>query len=114
MAPDRLIETAELVEVVNRIDFKYKEQNLRQAIAHLRDNGVLVVSIEGRHGYKIPNKLADIYGFYNRYLNSIVPMLNRIKKSNEILKIKSVNDINVLELDDSLIKLKELLEVIDK
>lgn len=121
VAPDRLIETAELVKVVNRFDSRYNEQNLRQAIAYLRDNSVLVVSIEGRYGYKIPNKLADIYGFYNRYLNSILPMLNsilpmlnRIKKSNEILKVKSVNDINVLELDNSLIKLKELLKVIDK
>ena len=113
VSPNRLVDTNELVTVIKRINIRYSEQYLRQAIANLRDNGVLVVSIQGRYGYKIPNKLADIGGFYNRYLNSIIPMLNRIKKSNDILKLHTVNEVNMLELDESYNTLTKLIGVLE-
>ncbi len=113
VSPDRLVDTRELVSVVKRIDNNYNEQSLRQAIAELRDNGVIVVSIQGRYGYKIPNKLEDIYGFFNRYLNSVIPMLRRVNSVNDLLKMESVNDVNVLYNESEFNTLKELVDIID-
>lgn len=114
VAPDRMVDTHELVSVIQQIDYKYTEQSLRLAIAHLRDKGLIIVSIQGRYGYKIPNRLDDIYGFFNRYMNSIIPMIKRVDSSNEILKLKSVNEINLMETDDSLRVMRNLIAALDK
>ncbi len=114
VAPDRLVETRELVGLIKRTDSEYTENLLRLAIAYLRDNGVLIVSILGRYGYKIPNKLEDLYGFFNLYLNRVVPMLNRINASNNLLKINSVNELNIIEKEASFGLLKELINVVNK
>lgn len=114
ISPNRLVDTDELVDLINRFDNKYSTQNLRQAIGYLRDKGLLIASIQGRYGYKIPNKIDDLYGFYNRYMNSVVPMLKRINRCNDVLKIESVNDVNILEMNPNFDVLRDLLEAINK
>ncbi|WP_026461211.1 DUF3800 domain-containing protein [Adhaeribacter aquaticus] len=75
-APDRLIEKYEIIEKVKKSFPNFTEHHLRLCIQQLRDYGVLISSIQGKSGYKLPDRVEDIAGFYNRYLNSIVPMIN--------------------------------------
>ena len=46
---------------------------------------------------KLPDGVEDIAGFYNRYLNSIVPMLNRINICNRKLMVNSVQEVDLLQ-----------------
>ncbi|PIQ21825.1 MAG: hypothetical protein COW65_06760, partial [Cytophagales bacterium CG18_big_fil_WC_8_21_14_2_50_42_9] len=71
-SPDRLIEKYEIIDKVKKMYPNFTEQQLRVCVQHLRDYGVLIASIQGKSGYKLPDRVEDIAGFYNRYLNSIV------------------------------------------
>lgn len=107
-SPTKLIEAYDIVERV-RISFPTFDINsLRNCIQDLRDEEVLIASIEGKKGYKIPNRIQDILGFYNRYLNSIVPMIDRIEICDRILKY---NNIDVLNDNIDLKIIPELLKL---
>lgn len=75
----------------------YDQDKLRQNIACMRDKGIIIVSPQGKCGYKIPNSINDMIMFYNRYQSSIIPMLRRIQTSNELILLKIVNEINILK-----------------
>lgn len=111
--PERLVESYEIIERLQKLKISFSEASLRQSIQTLRDNGVLISSIQGKSGYKIPYKIEDIIGFYNRYLGSVVPMLRRIKIVEENLKKKSMNKINILEISPEFDLLERLLKVVE-
>lgn len=113
-APDRLVEKYEIIDKVKRMYPNFTEQQLRVCIQHLRDYGVLIVSIQGKSGYKIPDRVEDIVGFYNRYLNSIVPMINRINICNRKILINSLQEVNVLQANLNYSLLHELIKTLDK
>lgn len=83
-------------------------------VQHLRDHGVLIASIQGKSGYKLPESVEDIAGFYNRYLNSIVPMLNRINICNRKLMVNSVQEVDLLQSKSVYSLLHELIKTLDK
>ena len=112
VSPDRLVEKHDLVERVKRVSHGYTVEALRQSIQELRDAGVLISSIPGKSGYKIPNCENDVIGFYNRYLNSIIPMLRRVKVSEKILRMESLNQVDILTEENNLHTLSELLRVV--
>ncbi|MBF8965455.1 DUF3800 domain-containing protein [Pontibacter sp. FD36] len=113
-APDRLIEKREIIEKMKRRFPAFSEQQLRVCVQHLRDNGVLIASIQGKSGYKLPDSVEDIAGFYNRYLNSIVPMLNRINICNRKLMVNSVQEVDLLQPNSAYSLLHELIKTLDK
>lgn len=92
-SPRRMVEVGELIQRMRFYYPNFTKQNLRTCIQNLRDEGVLIASIQGKKGYKIPSSAKDILGFYNRYLNSIVPMIDRIEKCDRKLKL---NDIDLI------------------
>jgi hypothetical protein len=111
--PNRLIRKHEILARLKLVSANYSEMSLRHDIQTLRDKGVLIASIKGKSGYKIPNKLEDMIGFYNRYLDSIVPMLSRVKLSHKTLQLKSLNNINLLDKSHNLDVLNELIKVVE-
>lgn len=112
--PSKLVSTKELISVCkNRFGY-YNQDHLRQNIAFMRDNGLLIVSPQGKYGYKIPNTKTDIINFYHRYLSSITPMLRRIKKSNNLIASKTINEVNVLNETAEFNVLSELIRTVDK
>jgi hypothetical protein len=113
-APDRLIEKHEIIEKVKKAYPAFTEQQLRVCIQHLRDKGVLIASIQGKSGYKLPDRVEDIAGFYNRYLNSIVPMINRINICNRKLLVNSLQEIDLLQANSNYSLLHELIKTLDK
>jgi hypothetical protein len=110
--PCRTVSTQELVNVVRRKGIKFSSQQLRTVIQDMRDKKVIIASLQGKYGYKIPNTKNDMIEFFNRYLNSVVPMLKRAKIANEQLQINSVNEINLLHSEDSFEILRNLIDQI--
>jgi Protein of unknown function (DUF3800) len=112
--PTKLVSTKELISVCkNRFGY-YNQDHLRQNIAYMRDNGLLIVSPQGKYGYKIPNTKTDIINFYHRYLSSIKPMLRRIKKSNNLIASKTINEVNILNETSDISVLSELIKTVEK
>jgi hypothetical protein len=110
--PNKLSETYELVNILKRVNLKAEKQHVREVISSLRYKGVIIVSIEGKYGYKIPNKKNDLIGYYNRYLKSIIPMLTKIGIANDVIK-KEHLDIDVLEENENLSILQKLINIIE-
>lgn len=111
--PEKLVESYELVKRIQKVNYNFSEQNLRQVIQALRDKGVIIASIQGKSGYKIPYKSEDIFGFYNRYLGNIVPMLKRIQIVDQKLKKNSLNRIKIMEEIPEFQLLSQLLQVLE-
>lgn len=66
----------------------------------MRYKGIIIVSIEGKYGYKIPNKKNDLVGFFNRYLKSIIPMLQKMNIANDKIKMEYF-DINIFKENEN-------------
>jgi DNA-binding transcriptional ArsR family regulator len=113
-SPYKLVSTKELIAVVKRKINKYSQDQLRQHIAQLRDFGLLIVSPQGRYGYKIPNSVSDMVGFYNRYYGNIKPMLSRVQHSNEKLQLKTAGQVDILNLMAHFKNLQQLIAVLQK
>jgi Protein of unknown function (DUF3800) len=112
--PNKLVSTKELINIVKKRYGKYSQDILRQHIAFMRDNGLIIVSPQGKYGYKIPNSVSDMVGFFNRYLSSIKPMLRRIEKSNDLISLKTINDVNVIQQTSNFAILDKLIEAMQK
>jgi len=110
--PFRVVLTGEIVNVIIKQGLNFSSSQLRTVIQDLRDSGLLIASLQGKSGYKIPNSENDMIDFYNRLLNSVVPMLKRVKIANEQLQIKSVNEINLLNPDGNFGLLNKLVDQI--
>lgn len=99
--PNRLSETYELVNILKRVNPQITVEHLRELISKMRFKGLIIVSIEGKYGYKIPNKKDDLIGFYNRYLKSIIPMLTKMRISNDQIK-KEYFEIDIFKENENL------------
>lgn len=60
-------------------------------IAKLRDKDVLIAS--SKNGYKLPVSMADLYDFLNHGSTVIIPLLHRMKKCIEMIKLATGIDI---------------------
>lgn len=112
--PSRMVESYEIVEKIKTFFPVFTLNNLKRCIQSLRDNGALIASIQGKSGYKLPDRVEDVVGFYNRNLNNIVPMINRIILCNSKLKLNRVNSIDILNMDSNFATLKELIKAVQK
>lgn len=66
-----------------------------RVVGNLRDRGVLIASC--RQGYKIPTTAKDLDNFVNHGKRIILPMLNRIKEARNIIKLATMNELDLLE-----------------
>ena len=110
--PNRLSESYELVNILKRVNDKSSIEHLRELISSLRFKGIIIVSIEGKYGYKIPNKKNDLIGFYNRYLKSIIPMLTKMSIANDQIK-KEHFDINIFKENENLELIQKFINIMD-
>ncbi len=111
-APYRLCESYDLVNILKRVNPKFSIDNLRDLISSLRYKGLIIVSIEGKYGYKIPNKKNDLIGFYNRYLKSIIPMLKKMNIANNQIK-KEFFDIDIFKENKNLDLIQKFINVME-
>lgn len=110
--PYRLCESYELVNILKRVNIKSSIENLREMISSLRYKGLIIVSIEGKYGYKIPNKKNDLIGFYNRYLKSIIPMLNKMNIANTQIK-KEFFEIDIFKENENLDLIQKFINIME-
>lgn len=68
-----------------------------RVIAKLRDKGVIISSTS--RGYKIPSHLTDLYDFVNITSKTAIPMLDRMKKCFEIIKMGTQGKVDLLADD---------------
>jgi len=71
-----------------------------KVIAKLRDAGVLVASSSSgdkKGGYKLPASTADLHKFVSHGNTMILPMLSRIAKTRDSIKLATENTIDILE-----------------
>ena len=72
-----------------------KQAFRNRIIGNLRDNGVIIAS--SSKGYKIPSKESEIYDFINHGTSIIIPMLERLKRCRDLIKLSSVNELDVFD-----------------
>lgn len=94
-------------EVINEQYFRSK------IIAKLRDEGLLIASSskgEKKKGYKLPTSDGDLYDFINHGNMMIVPMVARIERCRDIVKMATRNGLDILDKHE----FTELKEILDK
>lgn len=65
-----------------------------KVIAKLRDQGVLISSSPA--GYKLPSSEKDLYEFVNQSNTTIAPMIDRISRCRDRIKIVTKNQLDIL------------------
>jgi len=64
-------------------------------IGKLRDKGVILAS--SQKGYKIPSKQSELYDFINHDAKIVIPMLARLKKCRDLVKLSTANGLDLLD-----------------
>lgn len=90
-------------ELLNHLDYGRKtpisEQYFRtKIVGKVRDYGVLIASNSSgdRKGYMLPESADDLYKFINHSNSVIVPMIKRIQKARDIIKLATNNELDLL------------------
>lgn len=92
------IPTRELLERIQSAGLQIRSERAfrQEIIGKLRDEGVILAS-SSKGGYKIPSKQAELYDYVNHDANIIIPMLSRLKKCREIVKLGTINGLDLLD-----------------
>ena len=96
-SPRKYISTQELINQLCYLGYdKLSIQAFRtRIIAKLRDNEVIISS--SPYGYKIPSSEEELEDFVNHGKTIILPMLSRLKKCNDIIRLGTSGNINLFE-----------------
>lgn len=99
-APNNFVSTNEIMRYIFRIKGKdISEHYFRsKIIAKLRDFGVIISS--SNKGYKLPNNESDIFNFINQSCITILPMISRIKKCRDSIKLTTKNQLDILSKEE--------------
>ena len=93
----RYISTRELINHLVKCGYdKMSVSTFRmRIIAKLRDEGVIIAS--SPNGYKIPSKVSEVYDFIKHSKSVIFPMLNRLKKCNDTIRLATNNTLDLFD-----------------
>lgn len=105
--------TTELIGHLSRIGYKELNKTTfrNKIIAGLRDEGVVIAS--SKNGYKIPTKVKEINDFINHSKSILMPMLERVKICDEVLRLGTLGNIQILDNPENE-KLKAILTAMEK
>jgi biotin operon repressor len=103
----KYISTNEIFKHLNKTRTgNLKEEYFRsKVVGNLRDKGILISS--SRSGYKIPTNKKDLESFIKHGNRIIIPMINRINKMRNAIKLATTNDLDLLDNFDELKKIIE-------
>lgn len=95
--PDLYISSKEILNNLNLLGKgQYNNHYFKtQIVAKLRDSGVIIAS--SPQGYKLPISEKELYDFVNQSSSMIMPMLNRLKKCREQVKLATRNELDIFE-----------------
>ena len=96
-SPRKYISTQELINQLCYLGYdKLSIQAFRtRIIAKLRDNEVIISS--SPYGYKIPSSEEELEDFVNHGKTIILPMLSRLKKCNDIIRLGTSGNVNLFQ-----------------
>ena len=66
-------------------------------IGKLRDNDVIISGSSAKKGYKIPAKESELFDFINHGTTIIMPMLARLKKCRDLVKMGTLNELDLFD-----------------
>lgn len=66
-------------------------------IGKLRDSGVIISGSSAKKGYKIPAKESELFDFINHGTTIIMPMLERLKKCRDLVKLGTANELDLFD-----------------
>ena len=66
-------------------------------IGKLRDSGVIISGSSAKKGYKIPAKQSELFDFINHGTTIIMPMLERLKKCRDLVKLGTENELDLFD-----------------
>ena len=92
------ISTRELLDRIESASLPIRSERVfrQEVIGKLRDAGVVIASSSSRKGYKIPSKKSELYDYVNHDANILIPMLLRLKKCRDIIKLGTSNELDLL------------------
>ncbi|ATW26378.1 DUF3800 domain-containing protein [Candidatus Formimonas warabiya] len=92
----KYIPTRELLNHLNQYkNIKLNAHYLRtKIIAKLRDEGIIIAS--STQGYKLPVRETEIYDFTDHASTVVIPMLHRLKKCRDIIKLATGGKLDIL------------------
>lgn len=64
-------------------------------ISAMRDEGVIISGSSSKKGYKIPSKRIELLDFINHGTSIIMPMLERLKKCRDLVKLGTNNELDL-------------------
>lgn len=68
-----------------------------RVIGKLRDSGVIISGSSAKKGYKIPTKESELFDFINHGTSIIMPMLERLKKCRDLIKLGTDNELDLFD-----------------
>ena len=71
---------------------------MNKVIAPLRDDGLPVVASD--KGYKLPVCMAEVYAHMDNTCNKVVPMIHRLSKFREAVKLATEGEVDMFERDE--------------
>lgn len=91
------IPTKELKNQLSHTNFSdISTQTFRtKIIGKLRDSGVIISGSSAKKGYKIPAKESELFDFINHGTTIIMPMLERLKKCRDLVKLGTANELDL-------------------
>lgn len=89
-------------ELKNQLNFTkladISTQSFRtRIIGKLRDSGVIISGSSTKKGYKIPAKESELFDFINHGTTIIIPMLERLKKCRDLVKLGTANGLDLFD-----------------
>ena len=96
---DKYVTTKELkkqLEYTKLSDLSTQKFRMR-IIAKLRDNGVIISGSSAKKGYKIPSNEKELLDFINHGTSIIMPMLSRLKKCRDSIKMGTINKLDLFQ-----------------
>lgn len=69
-----------------------------KVVAKLRDKGILISS--SNKGYKLPSSSKDLYEFVNHSNSYIQPMIERLIKCRNRIKLATKNELDILDHEE--------------
>lgn len=95
--PFKYVTSNQIINILNEyVEFKVTRDHLyRRIVAPLRDDKVIIAS--SNQGYKIPVNIDNICTYLNQTNSVVSPMLHRIGICRDLIKIKTDNQLDILD-----------------
>lgn len=107
--PLRYVTTPELIAHIRAVTGVrlHRDQLRREVVGPLRDEDVLIAS--SRQGYKLPVTKGDLYDFVNHGNSIMVPMMARLRRFRDGVRLASNGEFDVLA-EPEYVELREYLD----